>query len=62
MTIDPELWAEALRIESALGDFTPIWVADRIGYLASIGDAAGAERYRAVAQAVARLVAGSGVA
>lgn len=41
MTLDQERWAEALAIERQHGAMGPVWIAERIGALASVGDFAG---------------------
>jgi hypothetical protein len=49
MTPDRELWACALLVEREHGERAPVWIAERIGALALAGDAAGVERWKAVA-------------
>ena len=57
MTPDQERWAEALQIEQMLGDFGPLWIAERIGYLGSVGDEAGVARFREIARRYEQLIA-----
>lgn len=49
MTPERELWACALLVEQQHGDDAPRWIAERIGTLALAGDAAGVERWKAIA-------------
>ncbi|WP_420854222.1 DUF6961 family protein [Sphingopyxis granuli] len=49
MTPERELWACAAMIERQHGDDAPVWIAQRIGELALAGDAAGVERWKAIA-------------
>ena len=49
MTPDQERWAEALAIERQHGDRAPVFIAERIGALALVGDEAGVERFRQIA-------------
>ncbi len=57
MTLSDEqhLWACALAIEKQHGDRAPVFVAERIGALALAGDAAGIERWKAIAARMERL-------
>ena len=55
MTPDQERWAEALAIEKMKGADAPVFIAERIGALALAGDAAGVERFRAIAARYAQL-------
>jgi hypothetical protein len=50
VTPDEERWAEALAIERMFGEAAPAWIAGRIGALALAGDAAGVQRFTAIAQ------------
>lgn len=59
MTADQERLAEALAVQRLHGPDGPRWIAERIGSLAVAGDAAGVERFRAIAAAYERLLAGS---
>jgi hypothetical protein len=49
MTPDQERWAEALAIEKWKGEGAPLYVAERIGALALVEDAAGVARFREIA-------------
>jgi hypothetical protein len=49
LTSDQERWAEALAIERQHGDQAPVFIAERIGALVLVGDAAGVERFRQIA-------------
>jgi hypothetical protein len=51
MTPDRERMAEALAIEKAHGENAPVWIASRVGALALAGDAAGVDRFKAIASA-----------
>ncbi|MFD1033142.1 DUF6961 family protein [Sphingomonas hankookensis] len=51
--------AEALAIEKAHGENTPVWIASRVGALALAGDAAGVERFKAIASAYQSLRQGT---
>ena len=53
---EQHLWACALAIERQHGARAAVFVAERIGALALAGDAAGVERWKAVAARMARLV------
>ncbi len=46
---EKELWACALHVERQHGDDAPKFVAERIGTLALVGDAAGVETWKAIA-------------
>ncbi|RSV20366.1 hypothetical protein CA236_00155 [Sphingomonas sp. ABOLG] len=62
MTPDQERWAEALAIERQHGRLAPVWIAERIGALASAGDVDGVARFREVAMKYEQLRAGRGKA
>ncbi len=49
MNLERERWAEAAAIMRQHGAGAPRWVAERIGALVLAGDAAGVERFRAIA-------------
>jgi len=49
MTPERELWACALLVEREHGERAPLWIAERLGALALAGDAAGVERWKAIA-------------
>lgn len=53
---EQHLWACALAIERQHGARAPVFVAERIGALALAGDAAGVDRWKAIAARMARLV------
>lgn len=53
---DQHLWACALAIERQHGARAPVFVAERIGALALAGDAAGVDRWKAIATRTAQLV------
>jgi hypothetical protein len=57
MTLSHEqhLWAYALAIERQHGTRAQIFIAERIGALALAGDAAGIERWKAIAARMAQL-------
>ncbi len=57
MTLSHEqhLWACALAIERQHGARAPVFVAERIGALALADDAAGIERWKAIAARMERL-------
>ena len=59
MTPDRELWACALLVEREHGERAPLWIAERIGTLALAGDAAGVERWQAIAACLHSLRWGS---
>ena len=48
--------AEALQIQKTYGVDGPVWIAGRIGELAHDGDAAGVERFRAIAAEYEKLL------
>ncbi len=52
---EQHLWACALAIERQHGARAPVFVAERIGALALAGDAAGVDRWKAIAARMARL-------
>lgn len=52
-------WAEALAIEPLHGADGPRWIAERIGALAAMGDAAGVERLSEIARRYELLLARS---
>lgn len=58
MTPERELWACALLIERQHGDDAPAFIASRIGELALAGDAAGVERWKAIAEKLSLLWTG----
>lgn len=60
MSITPEreLWACALLVEREQGDNAAIYIAERIGALASEGDAAGVARWKAIAERLSLLWTG----
>jgi hypothetical protein len=49
MTRNEELLAAALWVKQAHGTAAPVFIAEQIGALALRGDAAGIERWRAIA-------------
>lgn len=49
MTEDQERWAEALAVEHQHGEDAPLFIAERIGALAMVGDHEGIERWKAIA-------------
>ena len=53
---EQHLWACAVAIERQHGDRAPIFVAERIGALALAGDAAGVDRWKAIAARMAQLM------
>jgi hypothetical protein len=55
MTLEQERWAEALLVESQQGAEAFAFVAERIGALALQGDVDGVERWKAIAERLARL-------
>lgn len=57
MTPDEERWAEAALALKLHGDGAPLWVAERMGCLASAGDWNGVERFRQIAGCIDRLMA-----
>ncbi len=59
MTEDQERWAEALAVERQYGDKAPSHIATRIGELASAGDEAGVERWKAIATRLDQLMRGA---
>ena len=58
MNPEQERWAEALAIEKRYGDEAPVYVAERIGALATAGDAAGVERFMQIAERLDKLRSG----
>lgn len=60
MSISPEqeLWACALLVEREHGDQAAVHIAERIGALASEGDAAGVARWKAIAEKLSLLWTG----
>lgn len=58
ITPDRELWACALMIERDHGDNAAVWIAERIGALASDGDADGVARWKAIAEKLSLLWTG----
>lgn len=58
-TDDQFRWAEALQIEKMHGADAPRWIAGRIAALAVAGDAAGVERFLAIAERMDQLIAGT---
>ena len=61
MTPERELWACALLVEREHGERAPLWIAERIGALALAGDAAGVERWEAIAAKLGQCRSRSGV-
>lgn len=59
MNRSQEIMAEALWVERTQGDDGPAFIASRIGALALTGDAAGIERWKAIAAAYQRLQGGT---
>lgn len=55
MTPEQERWAEVLAIEKLHGDLAPLFVAERIGALALMGDRGGVARWRDIAARLDRL-------
>lgn len=49
LTAEHERTAEALAIERLYGDRAPVFIAERIGALAVMGDRAGVDRFRKIA-------------
>lgn len=58
MTEDEERWAETLAIEKLHGDRAAVWIAERIGALALVGDVAGVERFKQIAARMEQLMRG----
>jgi hypothetical protein len=58
LTPDEERLAEALAVERMHGAGGPAFIAERIGALALAGDAAGVERWRAIAARYEQLLTG----
>ena len=56
MTLAHERTAEALALQRLYGGDAPVWIAEQIGALALAGDAAGVERFRAIAAAYESLL------
>ena len=52
---EQHLWACAIAVERQHGSRAPIFVAERIGAHALVGDAAGVERWKAIAARMAQL-------
>ncbi len=50
------LWACALAVEKQHGERAGVFVAERIGALALAGDAAGVERWKAIAARMTQLI------
>lgn len=48
--------AEALAVDRVYGDRAPLYVADRIGALALVGDVAGVARWREIAMRLDSLI------
>lgn len=59
MTPQRERMAEALAIQKLRGDAAHAWIAARISALALAGDAAGVERFRAIAAEYEKLTRGT---
>lgn len=55
MTPDEERWAEAFAIKRIHGRRAALWIAERIGSLAIVGDAAGVERFKEIARRLDQL-------
>lgn len=55
LTEERHLWACAAAIEKLHGVRAPVFIAERIGALAIVGDAAGIERWQAIAARLFRL-------
>ncbi len=53
---EQHLWTCAVAIERQHGARAPIFVAERIGALALAGDAAGVDRWKAIAAPMAELM------
>ena len=53
---EQHLWACAVAIEREHGARAPVFVAERIGALALAGDAAGVDRWKAIAARLAQLM------
>lgn len=53
---EQHLWACAVAIERQHGARAPVFVAERISALALAGDAAGVDRWKAIATRMARLM------
>jgi len=58
MTLERELWACALLVEREHGDGAVAFIAERVATLATAGDMAGVERWRAVADKLDQLLDG----
>lgn len=56
MTSEYERWAEAAMALRQHGGFAPVFVAERIGFLALDGDMAGVARLTATAEKVYQLI------
>lgn len=59
LTPDQERMAEALAIQRIYGAEGPFWIASRIGALAIAADAAGVERFTAIAAQYEKLLRGT---
>lgn len=57
LTPERERWAEALTIMRQRGPEAPLWVATRIGALATAGDLAGVARFRQIATIIEQVLA-----
>lgn len=55
MTPEQELWACALHVEREHGDRAVAFIAERVHSLALVGDIAGVNRWRAIADCLDRL-------
>lgn len=56
LTEEQHLWACAAAVERQHGARAPIFVAERIGALALAGDAAGVERWKAIAARMVQFI------
>lgn len=61
MMSERELWACALLVEREYGDGADAHIAERVTALALVGDAAGVERWRAIADKLDQLRDGGSI-
>lgn len=55
ITPEREVWAVALHVQRQQGERAPVFIAERIGALAIVGDMAGVDRWKAIAAALDQL-------
>jgi hypothetical protein len=56
LNIEQERWAEALAVQRIHGDAAPVFVAERIGSLALVGDEEGIRRWQEIALRLDRII------